>query len=268
MPFLTVTATVGAAVAVALTLTGIVCLDREGVRRTTHSIWGQIIELGPYLGLAGAIFLLKQLTGDASLRLSKAIGLNITAAIYSIEGEAVAHIQQLTPSVLIPVFSGVYLLGFAYLVATPVVLYFFSSSMETLKQLIVAYIINYIGGIVFYTLFIAYGPRKYVSEHVDGLLFDLFPQTRHLTGAVSVSSNVFPSLHTSLSVTVLLFALRTQRTYPAWAVIATVVAGAVVLSTMVLGIHWLTDVVAGVALAFVAVWSAERALSAPKETAS
>ena len=69
---------------------------------------------------------------------------------------------------------------------------------------------------------------------------------------INSNTNVFPSLHASLSITVLLLAWTTRAEFPRWVVLAAVLAGSVVLSTMALGIHWATDVVAGIALTFVA----------------
>jgi membrane-associated phospholipid phosphatase len=51
-----------------------------------------------------------------------------------------------------------------------------------------------------------------------------------------------------MAIIVLLFAWQTRRAYPRWFNIAAFVSTSVVLSTMVLGIHWVSDVVAGVAL--------------------
>jgi len=60
---------------------------------------------------------------------------------------------------------------------------------------------------------------------------------------------VFPSLHTALSVTVLLVAVSTHDEFPRWTPIAAVLAGSIVVATMFLGIHWVVDVVAGGLLA-------------------
>jgi membrane-associated phospholipid phosphatase len=76
---------------------------------------------------------------------------------------------------------------------------------------------------------------------------------------VNRNVNVFPSLHTSLSVTVAAMAYRTRDHYPLWAPVAAVLAASVVFSTMYLAIHWATDVVGGVVLAGLAYWGALRA---------
>ncbi|PHQ46249.1 inositol phosphorylceramide synthase, partial [Halorubrum sp. C3] len=79
--------------------------------------------------------------------------------------------------------------------------------------------------------------------------------------------NVFPSLHTSLSVTVGTFAVLTRDEYPLWTLIAVPLSLSVVIATMYLGIHWLTDVVAGFALAFGCVALAYR-LVEPRDAAA
>jgi len=64
-------------------------------------------------------------------------------------------------------------------------------------------------------------------------------------------NNCFPSLHTSLSLTMALLATLTP--YKRLARVLQVSAGLIILSTLYLGIHWLTDVIGGVFTAVVAV---------------
>ena len=167
------------------------------------------------------------------------------------------YVQDLTPQILIPVFSGFYMFGFAFLLVAPVVLYLFTPALRPLKELFVAYILNYAAGAFFYSFFVAVGPRNHLSQ-VDGLMYQFYPDTQDVTSAVSENTDVFPSLHTSLSVIVLLFAWQTRDLQPRWLQITTVVTTGIVLSTMILGIHWVVDVVAGIALAFLCVFLARR----------
>ncbi|SFC26089.1 Membrane-associated phospholipid phosphatase [Halobiforma haloterrestris] len=235
-------------VGLGLVATCLLCLTAEQVRRTIDTFDRRIASTAPYLAVAAVVFLLKWITHDERLDLSYAIGWRMTESIYAVEGAFVAVLQDLIPPSLYGFFSGIYMFGFSYLLFTAAVLTFALPSQRCFKELLVAYLLNYSLGAVCYTLFVAYGPRNWIPARVDGVLYDLYPQTQEVTAAVSAKTNVFPSLHTSLSVVVLLFAWRTHGTYPRWSSIATFVASSVVLSTMVLGIHWLFDVVAGVAL--------------------
>ncbi|APW97006.1 phosphoesterase PA-phosphatase [Halobiforma lacisalsi AJ5] len=245
-------------VAIGLVATCLLCLTAEQVWLTIDTFDRRFASTAPYLAVAAVVFLLKWLTHDERLDLSYAIGWKMTDSIYAVEGTFVAVLQDFVPSSLYGFFSGIYMFGFSYLLFTAAVLTFVLPSQRSFKELLVAYLLNYSLGAVCYTLFVAYGPRNWIPSRVDGVLYDLYPQTQEVTAAVSAKTNVFPSLHTSLSVVVLLFAWRTHGTYPRWSSIATFVASSVVLSTMVLGIHWLLDVVAGVVLGVGSVVAASR----------
>nr|WP_241981539.1 phosphatase PAP2 family protein [Halorubrum sp. GN11_10-6_MGM] len=151
------------------------------------------------------------------------------------------------------------MLGFAVLLAAGPAVYFLGgkTGQRHLKELLVAYMLNYAVGTVCYTLFIGYGPRRYL-ESVDGLMYQFYPETQELTAAVASNTNVFPSLHASLSVAVFAVAWRSRRRFPRWTALAAALAAAVVYSTMFLGIHWAIDVVAGALLGVGSVAAATR----------
>lgn len=253
MSFVSVITVVGAVVFTSLVATVSLCIDRGSIRQTFETFDEILLEAAPYLGLVGGVVALRWLIHDESVAVSREIGRNITGLLFEVEGFFVAGLQAITPDFLVPVFAAFYVFGFSYLLIVPVVLYTLVSELRSLKELLVAYALNDVLGMSMYTLFVAYGPRLHIAGHVDGLLYDLYPQVHYLTGAVSANTNVFPSLHTSLSVVVLVFAWRTRESQPRWFLIASTCAVAIVLSTMILGIHWLTDVVAGVVLAYVSV---------------
>ena len=64
-------------------------------------------------------------------------------------------------------------------------------------------------------------------------------------------NNCFPSLHTSLSISVALISIHSG--YRRLALVISTSAAIIVFSTIYLGIHWLVDVVAGMAGALAAV---------------
>ena len=258
MSFLLVSLTVGVVVFTGIIATCTVCLSPEQIRDAIKNYDSRLSDLAPYLVLTGVFFIIRRFTVGPSQRLSEEIGVEITGAIYQIEGLFVEVIQNATPEFLIPVFSGFYMFGFAFLLVAPIVLYALTPAMRPLKELLVAYILNYAAGAVFYTVFVAVGPRIYVTEHVDGLMYQFYPSTADLTSVVSENTDVFPSLHTSLSVIVLLFAWQTRHIQPRWLNITAAISTGIILATMILGIHWLVDVIAGIVLAFACVFLARR----------
>jgi len=196
---------------------------------------------------------------DVTMRLERrVVGINITPALFDLEESIspVAVLQSFQTPELTSVFVFIYIYGYAFLLLFPFVAYFALEEMEDLSTLIVAFSANYAIGLLFYILFIAYGPRNVDPTLFQGLLYDAFPQSRSLTNQVNQNTNVFPSLHTSLSMTVLVLAWHTRDKYPVWLPVSGVLAVGVVISTMYLGIHWFTDAVAGTLLALFSVYLA------------
>ena len=212
----------------------------------------------PFAGLVAV--LIASAVGRSSLQtVSELFGLRLTWAIYALEGNFVAWLQTTfaTPQMTM-YFSSVYVYGYVFLVAFPFIAYLALPRASTIKRLLVAYALNYGVGLVLYTVVFAHGPRNVIPEMVTSLLFTHNPDFMALTGEVNEPANVFPSLHTSLSVTVATFAVLTRRKYPLWTPIAVWLAASVVVATMYLGIHWLTDVVGGTALALGSVYLSYR----------
>jgi len=207
------------------------------------------------IGLLVVVLVVNSRVRTTGVDLSWLIGTNITRLIYTLEGTVVATIQSLVPGWLTLYFGYVYVYGYVFLLVFPLLAALLAAERRHLRHTAFAYAINYTVGMGCYLLFIAYGPRNYMPELVEPLLFDTLPRFQLLTSEVNANTNVFPSLHTSLSVTVAMLALRDHETFPKWTPVAVFLAVSVVLSTMILGIHWATDVVAGTLLATFSVWA-------------
>ena len=189
---------------------------------------------------------------------SEVVGLQLTGFIFAIEGEFVAWVQTFATPELTLYFSWVYVYGYVFLLVFPFMAYAALPTATMLKRLMAAYTLNYAIGLLIYTLVFAHGPRNMMPDLVSSLLYTFNPDVQSLTGEINEATNVFPSLHTSLSVTAAVFAVLSHDRYRAWTPIAVVLAGSVVVSTMYLGIHWLTDVVAGIGLAVGSVYLSYR----------
>ena len=249
-PFLSVLASVVGWVGAMLAAASVAVIGPARLREAWNGLRGRIWETRRAVA-ALCVVLIASAVGRGSLQaVSELFGLQATALIYGLEGGFVAWVQAtFAAPELTAYFSWVYVYGYAFLLAFPVVAYLALPRTTTLRRLLVAYALNYGIGLALYTAVFAHGPRNVLPDAVTPLLFATRPEVMALTSEVNVNSNVFPSLHTSLSVTVGTFAVLTREEYPRWTTVAAWLSLSVVVATMYLGIHWLTDVVAGVALA-------------------
>ncbi len=208
----------------------------------------------PLLGVLG----MRRLALTVGPELSWYLQWNVSGLIYELEGATIASVQSVATPLVTEYFVFVYLYGYVFLLVFPLVAYFSLDRSERLAELLAAYGLNYGIGLVCYVLFVSYGPRNVIPGLAESLLFTTHPTAQHLTAEVNLNTNVFPSLHTSLSATVALFAWRTRAEYPGWLVVAALLAASVALATVYLGIHWLTDVAGGFVLAGTSYWAAVR----------
>ncbi|WP_336325695.1 phosphatase PAP2 family protein [Halovenus sp. HT40] len=213
----------------------------------------RLFYLFPYILLLGGVLTANSFLRSVGPTLSWLLNWQITDEIWALEGEFVAVLQGYSTPAATVYFSYTYIYGYIFLLAFPVVAYLLMQDDRPVREAILAYALNYIIGVACYVLFIAYGPRNVMPDLVDQLLYLHWPESNLLTSEVNSNVNVFPSLHTSLAVTVVLLAYRTRKEYPVWLPISAVLALSVVISTMYLGIHWLTDVIAGIGLAVASV---------------
>ncbi|SIR71672.1 phosphatase PAP2 family protein [Natronorubrum thiooxidans] len=220
---------------------------------TTRTEWRSRIRLsGPAILVVSSVLLLNRTVRQDG----PGIGVHMTEVIRKIEGEFVLIFQEVATPQLTAYFSFIYIYGYTFLLVFPVMAYFALSDTKMFRRLLTAYAFNYAIGLVLYALVIAYGPRNVLPELIASsgsgtstMLYDHSPEFKYLTREVNRNVNVFPSLHTSLSATVGIFAYLTRSSYPKWLPVAIVLAVSVIISTMYLGLHWGIDVLAGLALA-------------------
>ncbi|MDB2242215.1 phosphatase PAP2 family protein [Halorubrum ezzemoulense] len=250
-PFLSVLTSVVAWVVAMLVVASVAVIGPARLRETWSGLRDRLWDARRAVAVVCAVLIASAVGRPPLLDVSRLFGLQATAFIYGLEGGFVAWVQATfaTPA-LTAYFSWVYVYGYAFLLAFPPVAYLALPRTTTFSRVLVAYALNYGIGLVLYTAVFAHGPRNVMPDMVTPLLFTTQPDVMALTSEVNVNSNVFPSLHTSLSVTVGTFAVLTHEEYPRWTPVAVPLSLSVVVATMYLGIHWLTDVVAGFALAF------------------
>ncbi|XVH30476.1 phosphatase PAP2 family protein [Haloferacaceae archaeon DSL9] len=248
-----------AVVVVSLCALGSVTLiGRERLRQLRADLTSRLREVAPHIGVLAAVLIANSFLRDILPDVSWVIGINITDTIYNLEGGFVVWIQSFATPGLTRYFAYIYIFGYVFMLVFPLLAYAALSDRTVLRQLVASYSLNYGLGLILYVIFIAYGPRNLLSDNVDSLLYSTYPQFQFLTSEVNVNTNVFPSLHTSLSVTVAAFGYLTRDEYPVWYILSVLLAVSVIISTMYLGIHWATDVVAGVGLAAACVYLSRR----------
>ncbi|MDG5817191.1 phosphatase PAP2 family protein [Natronococcus sp. A-GB7] len=229
-------------------------VGRDRLVATAREWRPRIRASAPAFAVLVVVLWLNRVMRQAGPGISERIGLHMTETFYDLEGEFVLVFQSIATGELTAYFSFIYVYGYAFLLIFPGVAYFALSETRTFRRLLTAYSLNYVIGLAFYLLIIAYGPRNVMPEELTvTMLYDNSPEYQHLTREVNRNTNVFPSLHTSLAATVGIFAYETRSSYPYWFPVAAVLAASVAISTMYLGIHWAIDVVAGLVLAGVCV---------------
>lgn len=245
-------------VVVGMLVLGVALLvDYERLRITRREFRDRIRVAIPFFAILGLVLLINAQFRQTFEDISHVVGFEITPMIENFEGTSIVHLQTFLGEQFIGFFSFMYVYGYVFLLVFPILAYFVLERMNMFKSLTIAYAANYAIGLFCYILFIAYGPRNQIPELLylgRQPMYEQFSMLQLLTSEVNRPTNVFPSLHTSLSATVMLFAWRTREEYPRWLAIATFFGVSIIVSTMYLGIHWFIDVLAGLGLAALSYW--------------
>jgi membrane-associated phospholipid phosphatase len=186
------------------------------------------------------------------LMLERAMGIDydLTKHVSGWEGSWIAALQSALPySAVIAVSAFFYLVMFQSTMLASVAVYAQRNQMKLFYSFCAAVLANYIIAVPFY-LFVPVNEVWFANPHVKLLMANAFPAFEQSYRAMSGINNCFPSLHTSVSVTIALIASRSGNRR--WAAIAWTNAVLIIFSIFFLGIHWFTDMAAGVGLAFLA----------------
>jgi len=143
-------------------------------------------------------------------------------------------------------FRWIYANGFTLPVLIPVFRSFLSKdSLKMIRYSLSSHVLQFILIFPFY-LSIHVNEVWYVLGQPDGMARNL-----SAANAAVVVVNCFPSMHTSIAFAMLLLAWREKDQLFRW--VWTLFCLSIIYSTLYLEIHWVTDVIAGIVLALVAV---------------
>ena len=187
-------------------------------------------------------------------------GWDFTPWVYALEGHATEWVQDtFRHPALDYVLVTIYTVGAFSLYFTPFFILVGMGRGRSAMRLAGTMSLIWAVGVVFYLFFPVYEvwttaspDYPYGWTHVHPILFDYLPDAKDSWGYQTALNNNFPSLHVALSCGI---ALSLWLARERWlAVPATVIATGVTMATVYLGIHWVVDVVAGLALCGGAAW--------------
>ena len=193
--------------------------------------------------------------------LTKWTKLDFTPAVYAIEGNIVEILQKwmLNP-VFTAYFAFVYQYMFFFILYFSILLYVLVDNRNLVQMISLSYFFNYIIALPFYLFFpineiwltnLAYSP-VYGYTNVIGLLHENNPSSEELLYAVSTINNTFPSLHTSILFSIMLITIINIHQF--FSIFSSLMFFSIILSAIYLGIHWIIDILAGVAFAIIVVY--------------
>ncbi|MDF1667609.1 MAG: phosphatase PAP2 family protein [Planctomycetota bacterium] len=175
--------------------------------------------------------------------------------IYRLEGSATSTLQSFAPKPIIGFFLYVYVCLFPAVFALLLLVFHNEKNDRCLRASIRALVLNYVLALPFFLFFSVretwyadLGPNVLKAR---SLLSDLSPELEPLFRTARGVENNFPSLHTSIAVTAFLIARQSDNRR--LKILTGISALLVMFSTLYLGFHWVTDMVAGVLLAWVSV---------------
>lgn len=247
------------------------------LRRTRNVRWRAIVENlhrhAPYLIAIGTTMLVMRIENVYDLDIAAALGLDWTPHVHALEGDIVARFQAALRHPALDVgLHFVYITVYALYHVTAMVGFAVTGRTAMLKRFMVTWIGIYAIALPFYVVapvnetwttnpqYGCYedydGPFGSFATATAGVLHAECGDGGGIVQAISSINNCFPSLHNAFA-----WALPFLFWRSGWrraAAGTSALAFLISVSTLYLGIHWVTDLVAGVALAAFVTWLAVR----------
>lgn len=220
----------------------------------------------PYILLQAGVMLLIGLEAAVELQVTAWLGWDFTPLVYAVEGRLVERFQDaLHTSAWGPYFDSFFVLVYTWgaflLTVVPFLTLVFTGRVASLRRVTFTLAIVWAVGLVFYLFFPVYevwvtASAPYHYTHTKNILIERSPGLLDATIYQLNLNNNFPSLHTGVAAAnvIALYYAREKWLFRLGAPIAT----GVIIATVYLGIHWLVDLIAGLALAWGAAYYVHR----------
>lgn len=171
---------------------------------------------------------------------------DFTGSIYRIEGNFVASLQQFFHNDWLTfVSSYFYVVVFPAVMIASIFIYTYQKNYRLFYAVCYAITFNYLIAIPFY-LFFPVNEVWAFHPNVSLLITDVFPTFEQEYRPLSGLDNCFPSLHTSLSVSMAVLALKSRNGF--WKIFVPISSGFIMFTILYLGIHWVIDMLGGIVL--------------------
>lgn len=184
-------------------------------------------------------------------------GFRVTDWFYRVEG--VSHVVWLQETfdyyLLIHASSIFYVLGLSFFLSMIPVFFILRGESKLLEEFSKALAVNYMFIIPGYLL-IHLVVTSFYSQEVEPLLY-MHPQYNAIIQVTNRQVNCMPSGHISIPFTISLFALYRVKA-KRLAIFGFIFTALTMFVIIYLGVHWLLDIPAGIAVAVIAYWVASR----------
>lgn len=167
-------------------------------------------------------------------------------------------LERLITPLLTRYLYAVYVAWFP-LVFLTILLLFLRGHRRNLNQFLLAMLITFYSGYVSYLFVPAVGPIYAMPFHIDLNGGALGAFTNGMTHNLGIARDVFPSLHTAITLVMYWAVARSERSLR-WP--ARVLAASILFSTVYLRFHYVIDVLAGILLAWLTTSLAPRLYAA------
>ncbi|AWB45700.1 inositol phosphorylceramide synthase [Paenibacillus sp. CAA11] len=176
---------------------------------------------------------------------------DFTPLFFHIEGHFVQNFQQLFHHQWVTeVTAFFYVVVFQSLLIASIGVYAGSRNYVYMYATCMTVILNYAVAIPFYLFFPVNEVWSYAPSGVTFYMLEAFPKFEEIYRPLSGLDNCFPSLHTAISASMAILAVRSGNRR--WAITISICAAMIIFAIFYMGIHWLIDMLGGLLLAMVA----------------